>query len=196
MKAVFDTSSLVALIKYYLPFDYNATLLGQIEEHLVTGEMIIIDEVLNECKGTAQGIVISKLSFLGEPTFLKKHKIVKQTDSLLPPSQKKFSNMLNNQFVNTTMRKSISDAEFEVTKNEFLQTADARMIIYLLNEKNKDQFSKFTLITEETKSNNDNKYFNKLPILCAHLDIQCMNLPTYITEKGTLKIDINPINLN
>jgi hypothetical protein len=95
MKAVFDTSSLVALIKYYLPFDYNATLLGQIEEHLVTGEMIIIDEVLNECKGTAQGIVISKLSFLGEPTFLKKHKIVKQTDSLLPPSQKKISNMLN-----------------------------------------------------------------------------------------------------
>ena len=134
MKAVFDTSSLLSLVKYYLPFDDNLTLLGQIEEHLVSGDMIIIDEVLNECKSMAQGIVISKLSFLGEPTFLKKHKIVKHTESLVPPSQKKFSNMLNNQFVNATMRKGISDAEFEVIKNEFLQKADARMItIYSMN---------------------------------------------------------------
>lgn len=191
MKAVFDTSSLLSLVKYYLPFDNNSTLLGQIEQHLVSGDMIIIDEVLNECKGMAQGLVISKLPFLGESTFLKQHKIIKHTESLVPPSQRRFSNMLNNQFVNATLRKDITDGEFEVIKNEFLRKADARMIIFLLNEINKNPSNNYALITEETKSNNDNKYFIKLPSICEHLNIRCMNLPTYIAQKGTLKIDIS-----
>ena len=38
------------------------------------------------------------------------------------------------------------------------------------------------VVTEETNSNNDNKIFKKIPIICDLLNIKCFGLPLLITE--------------
>jgi len=86
MKVVIDTSSLLSLVRYYLPFDRNNVLYNYFESKVITGELIILDKVYEECVYTSKGIVIETLIYLNN----KKH-IVK-TDELLP--NKRFFNQL------------------------------------------------------------------------------------------------------
>lgn len=50
MKVVIDTNSLLSLVRYYLPFDKNSVLFSFIKEKFSTGEIIIIDKILEECE--------------------------------------------------------------------------------------------------------------------------------------------------
>jgi hypothetical protein len=76
-------------------------------------------------------------------------------------------------------QKQITDAEFEVEKERFLEDADMKLIITSLNfiQKGEDVL----LITEETSSSNDNKLFNKIPLICYELKITTKTLPELIS---------------
>ena len=50
MIVVIDTSSLLALVRYYGRFDRDKKMFSFFKSKIEEGEIIIIDEVLNECK--------------------------------------------------------------------------------------------------------------------------------------------------
>ena len=85
---VIDTSSLLSLVRYYLPFDKENILFEFVKSKIESGEFIILDKVFEECKYIAKGVIVKKLNFLSEKKTLFK------TDKLLPT--KKFSNQVNN----------------------------------------------------------------------------------------------------
>lgn len=156
MKVIIDTSSLLSLARYYLPFDPNTRLFDYIKSEFENGNLVIIDEVLRECEYASKGLVIKTLDYLTKKDFKATHKLPVKTKDLLPPSPKKFYNLLNDNFRAPPSRR-LNEAEFEERKKEFLKTADARMIIYALNEKKNYQDLDVIIVTEETEGGNDNK---------------------------------------
>lgn len=182
MKAIVDTSSFLALIKYYLPFDKNNFLKNIIQEKFEKSEIIVIDKVFQEAKYISGGIILEKLNFITE-----KSKFIVKTDEILPSV--KFFNLLENQFCNKSIvkLKGLTDIEFDLIKNEYVKGADCRMILYALNIKDDDVL----IVTEETKTTNDDKFFKKIPENCSHIEIECCNLPKLL--KDFLKIDLSEI---
>ncbi len=75
------------------------------------------------------------LSARWDKTFLKSAKVPYKTESLLAPSPAKFLRQVENQFVNTLVRrqKKLTETEFENQKNSFLNDADMKQIILCLN---------------------------------------------------------------
>jgi len=189
MKVVIDTNSLLSLVRYYFPFDKKGVLFQFIKSKIESGDVIIIDKVLEECSYISKGLVLEKLPYLTEKTFLKSAKVPYKTDSLLAPSPAKFLRQLDNQFVNSIVKrqKKLTETEFENQKNAFLNDADIKQIILCLNLiKNGVQV---VLVTEETESSNDNKLFKKIPAICEVLEIETMTLPELIAKYDG--IDIN-----
>ena len=170
MKAVVDTSSFVALARYYLPFDSSGKLSQLIESRHRSGEIVVLDAINEECRYHAQGLAIKAMPYLAE-----KNRII-STDKLIPT--RKFLNMLENQFCEQTVRtgKGINDAQFEVEKTAYLESGDGRLLLYsaLLRE------DELVVVTEETASANDNKLFKKIPACCKELGIDVVGLPTFI----------------
>jgi len=189
MKVVIDTNSLLSLVRYYLPFDKRGVLFQFIKSKIEHGDIIIIDKVLEECTYNSKGLVLQKLPYLTDKTFLKTAKVPFKTDSLLAPSPAKFIRQLENQFVNSIVRrqKKLTDTEFENQKNSFLNDADIKQIILCLNIiKDGEQV---VLVTEETESSNDNKLFKKIPAICKALEIETMTLPELIASYDDIDID-------
>jgi hypothetical protein len=189
MKVVIDTNSLLSLVRYYLPFDKKDVLFKFLKNKIEIGEIIIIDKVFEECTYNSKGIVIEKLSYLKDKEFLKKAKSPYKTDSLLAPSPAKFLRQLDNQFVNTVVRKlrKLTDTEFETQKNSFLNDADMKQIILCLNlQKNGEDV---VLVTEETENSNDNKLFKKIPAICKEVNIKTLTLPELFEKCYGIDID-------
>ena len=180
MKIVIDTNSLLSLVRYYLPFDNENHLIDFFQSKIASGNIVIIDKVYQQCQYQAKGLILEKLDFLTEKDFLKESKQPFKTSDLLIPNPKKFFHLLDNNFVNSIVKKQqkITDAEFEVEKELFLEDADMKLVITSLNfiQKGEDVL----LITEETSSSNDNKLFNKIPLICSELKIVTKTLPELI----------------
>lgn len=175
MKIIIDTSSWVALVRYYLPFD-NANIISTlIEEKVNTGEIIILSEVYLECKYQSKGIVTQDLSFILKKSYHTK------TNDLIPT--KSFYNSLENQFCNQAQKRMLNDVQFENRKQKFLSSADAKIILQAINYTKIDK-EDVLIVTEETSSNNDLKVFKKIPILSEYLGIKCITLPELITFYG------------
>lgn len=189
MKVVIDTNSLLSLVRYYLPFDKKGVLFNFFKTKIEKGEIIIIDKVFQECTYNSKGIVLTTLDYLNNKTFLKSSKVPYKTDSLLAPSPAKFLRQVENQFVNTVVRrqKKLSDTEFENQKNSFLNDADMKQIILCLNLIKDGE--RVVLVTEETESSNDNKLFKKIPTICKELEIETMTLPELIAKYDGIVID-------
>ncbi|MBL8004141.1 MAG: DUF4411 domain-containing protein [Candidatus Kapabacteria bacterium] len=187
MTAVFDTSSLLSLVRYYLPFDSNQILYSFVKEKIQNGEFVIIDAVLEECVKTAKGIVITSLDFLNNAQFLSESKTPQNTENVLHNSPQKFLRMVDSNFMNKQLMsaKNLTETEIENTKNKFLADADCRQIIFASNllHKTKSEFNfqgdrpSVIVVTEETNVNNDNKLFKKIPVICDYLNIPCTTLP-------------------
>ena len=190
MKAIIDTSSLLSLVRYYLPFDRNDKLFNFIQNQIKNGKLIIIDEVFNECKYISKGIILEKLEYLTNKNFRKQYKIPIKTKDIFPPSPRKFYNLLENNF-RTTLSRKLNDAEFEQRKKEFLISADARMIIFALNEMHNNKNMEIVIVTEETDSPNDNKAFKKIPVICNILKLEVMTLPSLLERYNGIKIEFN-----
>jgi len=187
MKVVIDTSSLLSLVRYYLPFDAESKLYNLVRQEIKNHNIIIIDEVLNECKYVSGKLVTRKLDFLVDKEFTKTFKIPTKTKDIIPPSPTKFYNLVDNTFI-TSNAKRLNSAQFEQQKKEFLESADARMIIYLLNEISKNSFERLVLITEETEGSNDQKAFKKIPAICKILNIEVKALPDLLDLYSDINI--------
>jgi len=174
MRAVIDTTSLVSFVRYYLPFDKADKLKKLLEKKFISGELIVLDKVFEESGRVAKGIVTKELDFLDD-----KKKLVK-TDLILPPQ--KFFNTLEHQLCYGSQKNKLSSIEFEIKKNEFLVTADAKLILFCEKDKHSLELDKPILVTEETRSENDNKLFKKLPEICTILNIDYCNLPTLLKD--------------
>lgn len=178
MKVIIDTSSLISLVRYYLPFDKNNILFDFIKNKIELGEILILDAVLNECRYTSKGIVIDKLPYINQKKYQTK------TDNILPT--KRFFNLLENNFINTSTRDKLSDVEFENRKNKFLTSADAKLILYSMYSNSKE---KIVIVTEETASNNDNKSFKKIPAICKILNLEILTLPQLLEKYDNFDIE-------
>ena len=179
MRVVIDTSSLLALVRYYLPFDKDDSLKNFINHRIETGGIIIIDKVFEESRFVSKGIILKDLN-------PPKNKAVK-TNEILPTE--KFFNQVENQFCYGIQKNRLNSAQFEIEKNKFLDSADAKQILYCIKDKNSLDLDKSILVTEETKSENDNKTFKKLPEICSMLEIEYCNLPTLL--KDHFKINLS-----
>ena len=184
MKVVIDTSSLLSLVRYYLPFDKNSVLFNYIKDKIKGGEIIIIDKVHEQCSYISKGQILKDIPYLGDRAFLKSIKLPHKTDSLIAPSPSKFLRQVENQFVNTIIRKqrNLSDVEFENQKNQFLEDADMKQIILCLNLIKDHKDLRVVLVTEETGTGNDNKLFKKIPAICQDLNIETMSLPELLKQ--------------
>lgn len=150
MIAVIDTSSLISLVRYYLPFDKKNVLYNLFKNKIESKQIIVLDKVFEECRFISQGIVVKELDYLT----IKKNQT--KTTTLLPT--KKYYNQLDNQFINGSAKNLLTPTEFENRKNAFLNSADSNLLLYCLADK-----SEFTLVTEETAVSNDNKSFKSYP---------------------------------
>ncbi len=177
MKVVIDTSSLLSLVRYYLPFDRNNILYDFIKSKIETKDILVLDKVYDECYYTAKGIVVNTLTYLNE----KKNQI--KTTDLLP--NQKFFNQLENQFINGSIKNKLSDVEFEERKNNFIDSADAKLLLYSLNNKDEEVI----IVSEETEAVNDNKAFKKLPSICKILELEIMTLPEFLEKSNGINFE-------
>lgn len=179
MKVVIDTNSLISLVRYYLPFDKNSVLANFIKDRFQTGEVLIIDKVLDECSFYSKGLVLKSLPYLTDKSFLKSSNLPIKTDSLIAPSPAKLLRQIDNQFVNTLVKKqrNLTEVEYENQKTAFLNEADMRIIILCLNLIKENNDSEIILVTEESETSNDNKLFKKIPFIARELGINTRTLP-------------------
>lgn len=180
MKILIDTSSLLSLVRYYLPFDQEKILYSVFQKKIENGEILVLDKVYAECVYTSNGLVIKSLPFLTD----KKVKI--NTTSLLPTQ--KFFNQLENQFINGSVKNTLSEVEFENRKNQYLESADCKILLYGIMLENDGEDA--LIVSEETASSNDNKSFKKLPSICKILDLKIITLPELLTMIKDINIEI------
>lgn len=180
MKVVIDTSSLMALVRYYMPFDKDDSLKNFFKSKIENKEIIIIDKVAQESKRNAQGLIISSLEFIED----KKNQL--KTETILP--QPNFIRDLENRLCYASKKNMLSEEEFENRKEAFLEDADAKLILFCLSNNRGLELDKVILVTEETKTENDGKPFKKLPEMCDLLNISHCSLPTLLEKEYNLKL--------
>ncbi len=180
MKFLIDTSSLSILVRYYLPFDKSNSLKNFMKHKIETKEVLLFDIVADESKYVSKKIILNTLEFI------KEKELQISTKDLLPFP--KFFNMLDNEFCNKVQKDKLSEIEFETEKKRYLNTADAKFILYCLKEKSLLSIEKTILITEETSSENDNKAFKKLPQICLMKDIPHCNIAEFFKDYYKIKM--------
>jgi hypothetical protein len=180
MKVVIDTSSLMALVRYYQPFDKDDSLKDFFRKKVESKEIIILDKVEIESKRNAKGIIIKSLDFLDE-------KNNQTTTELLLPNAS-FLRDLENRFCYVARKNTLNEPEFENRKKEFLESADAKLILFCLPSSDQLNLEEVVLVTEETRTDNDLKVFKKLPEICDLLGIEHCNLPTLLDNHYNLKL--------
>lgn len=190
MKVVIDTSSLMSLVRYYLPFDKKSILFETIKSKISNGEILVIDKIIEECEYLKSGIVLSTLSFLTDKSFNKAHKLPLNTEFILPPAPAKFYRQVDNQFVNRVLKNRLTETQYDSVKNDFLNSADMKLILTSLNLKKDNPTEEVFLVTEETEISNDNKVFQKIPAICSQLDIITINIQQLIDKFDGIEIEI------
>jgi len=182
MKVAIDTNSLLSFVRYYLPFDDKSILFDSFKTRIKKGEILIIDKILEECEYTSKGAVLESLSYLTDKAYLKKYKIPVNTEFILAPSPAKFLRQVDNQFINAVIRKMLTDSEYENRKNDFMNSADMKLILCCLNLKKENPLNEIYLVTEETEGSNDNKTFKKIPAICKLLELETITLPQLLKK--------------
>ena len=183
MRVVIDSSSLLTLIRYYLPFDREKRLYTFIQQKIEAKEIIVIEEVYLECKGIAQGAVVQALPYLAE-----KNNRLKTDELLAAPS---FINRVENDFIINVLKRELSETQLENRKLDYMAGADFKLILLALREKK--GMDPITIVTEETSASNDKKLFKKIPAICKlqGIDIDCCDLPTYLKNVDGIDFAVN-----
>jgi len=182
MKVVIDTNSLMSLVRYYLPFDKNLVLFNFIKEKIAEREIVIIDKILEECEFLSKGLVLKSLVYLTEKPFLKAYKLPISTEYILPPAPARFYRQVDNQFINGVVKNKLTPVQYENRKNDFLNSADMKLILFCLNLIKDYPSEEIFLVTEETEDSNDSKVFKKIPSICKILEIKTLTLPQLLEK--------------
>lgn len=175
MTTIIDTSSLLTFVRYYLPFDKKGVLRGFIVEQVRQGMIVVLDVVWEECQYVAQGIVAQEMNELKE--------FIEDTTSLFSPSQRKMSNLLDENFSQRIIKNKLTDEEYKQQKQEFMKSADYKIIVKSLQTRNMFEDERCVL-TEETSASNDNKVFKKLPIILKSQNIPVINISQFLKNNG------------
>lgn len=190
MKVVIDTSSLLSLVRYYLPFDKKTILFHAIKSKIANGEILVIDKIIDECAYTSKGIVLTALAFLTDKTFNKTNKLPLNTEFILPPAPAKFYRQVDNQFVNGVQKHRLTETQYDSVKNDFMNSADMKLILTSLTLKRDNPTEEIFLVTEESEVSNDNKVFKKIPAICSQLDIETINVQQLIDKFDAISFEI------
>ena len=137
------------------------------------GELIIIDKVALECMRIAKGVVVEQFPFVT----IKRLQV--KSDTLIPSN--KFYNMLESNFCRPIYRKKLEPEEYESRKASFLASADCGILLYAdqISRENRDDV---IVVTEETRNENDDKLYRKIPVICDFLDIKVTTIPGLLKE--------------
>jgi len=182
MTVAIDTNSLIYLIRYYLKFDSNGKLFQLFKNKIESGQIVIINEVLEECKYTSKKIVVQTFDFLVDKDWKKANKVIAKTDIIIPPSPTKFHNIVDNQMINARAKREFSDDEYEIAKEQYLKSADARLILYGIDFKSKNKQEEFYVVTEESDVQNDNKAFKKIPTFGYFVGVDVISIADLIEK--------------
>lgn len=175
-KYLFDTCSLIALVRYYIPFDSQGKLGDFIHKGFETKEFIMLEQVKNECKQVSKGLVFQTLPQLKDIKSIKFNEVI--TD--------KIHRLIDNNFIVSKSQKDrLESVEYESHKNRFINSADFNLIYCAMK-------NHYTIITEETTTINDNKLFKKIPLLCQEQRIKCITLPDLFKERVDISFSIKP----
>lgn len=170
MIGIIDTSSLVAIARYYLPIKDEVKLLRFIESKFRSGELVLLSSIHFEASRTQKGIALDLMKFLND------HELKFNDSDLMPPAPRKFSNQLDNNFCIPLQKKKLSLEAYSLQKEQYMATGDVKMVLYALNNVDKEP----VIITEETKPSNDGKLFKKLPAICEILGIKHMTVAEWL----------------
>lgn len=188
MNAIIDTSSLRALVRYYLPFEKDNSLKNLIREKIENNELTILDSVVAEVKYQAQGIVLQALDFLSPKT--PNHVQITSTQDLVP--YPKFINRLDNEFCNKDVvsARELTPEEYASEKNRFLNSVDAKIILYADRQTYAPLFNipGTVVVSEESSLNNDGKVFKKIPVICGMMGIEHCSLTMLLREHFNVKL--------
>lgn len=174
MIGIIDTSSLVAIARYYLPIKDEVRLLRFVEAKLRSGELVFLSTIHLEASRTQKGIAIKLMKFLDNSE-------LRYNDAdLMPPAAQRFSNLLDNNFCVTLQKKKLTSEAYSIQKAQYMKTGDAKLLLYALNHSGEDP----VIITEETMLSNDGKIFKKLPAICEILGIKHMTVAEWLVANG------------
>jgi len=179
MKAVIDTSSLVSLVRYFLPFDKEGKLKVFLEENIRSGKIIVLEQVAEECKRQGKGQVIEAFPFIAKSKY-------KTSIAGIKPNKAIF-NLIDNNFINATVRKRFPEAEYQLERNKFIASADFAMMLYAYSIKEKENV---VIVTEETGFSNDGKPFKKIPDICSIIGVKTLNFSGFLLENGIINMTI------
>ena len=188
MTVAIDTNSLIYLIRYYLKFDSNDKLYDLFKNKIENGQIVIINEVLEECKYTSKKIVVETFDFLLDKDWKKENKVIVKTDAIIPPSPTKFHNIVDNQMINARAKREFTEDEYEVAKEQFLKSADARLILYGIDFKSKNKQEEFYVITEESDVQNDNKAFKKIPTFGSFVGVDVISIADLLDKYPEINV--------
>lgn len=174
MIGIIDTSSLIAIARYYLPIKDEVKLLHFIESKFRSGELILLSSIHLEASRTQKGIALELMKFLNDND-------LRLNDSdFVPPAPQKFSNQLDNNFCIPLQKKKLDPEAYAQQKAAYMSTGDAKLLLYALNNMEKEP----VVITEETMLSNDRKLFKKLPAICEILSIKHMTVAEWLVTNG------------
>ncbi|RDU59661.1 DUF4411 family protein [Helicobacter marmotae] len=175
-KYLFDTNSLVYLVRYYLPFDASGQLRNFLLEGFERKDFILLTAVKDECKYVAQGLVFKE--------FLKDSPIrATPFDEVI--TKKLHREIDNNFIVSFAKRGQLDEQEYSSQKQDFIKSADFKLIHYVILK------GQCVIITEESLTSNDNKIFKKIPKIAQEKGIKCLNLAGFIQEKLEMSLKIS-----
>ncbi|NVK04924.1 MAG: DUF4411 family protein [Flavobacteriia bacterium] len=174
MKYIFDTNTLVNLYRYVYQICENKDDLIEFFENMVADEeVLVLEKVLEECsyhqrtlKGelfpifdTDAHFIVNKSGIIATGEFiseLDKHLLTRE---------------------GALLKKSEITA-FEARRTNFLRSADAQMVIYALDLIAMGE--SVTIVSEESRRQNDGKEFKKLPIICDHFKVSVCSLADFL----------------
>lgn len=155
-----DTCSLIALVRYYLPFDTSDILKSFIYNGFKSKEFLMLKQVKDECRQVSGGLVFDKLLELKNIKPINFDKVI--TD--------KIHRLIDNNFiVSQSQVNRLESGEYESQKHTFINGSDFNLIYCAME-------NHYTVITEETITSNDNKLFKKIPAICAMQGIKCESI--------------------
>lgn len=179
MTYIIDTCSLLAFVRYYLPFDKDKKLFDTVKKSVGSKEIVVIDKVLEECRYVGGGIVVNNMPFICESN-------VVDTENIVALHSRCNFNLIENQFCRKTAIRNLKEEsrlKYEAEKNRFVNSADLNIVL-LAKKMNEGLLSGDTVVvTEETLSYNDKKYFKKIPEMCNILRIRSLFLPEFLRER-------------
>ena len=176
MEYYFDTSSLVALARYYHPFDKNGRLFEFVRSKFQSKEIIVLDAILNEAKSISRGIALKAYPFIEEQKDL-----IVDTKELMPYSTKKFGNMVDKNFAVAALVNN-GKVNYSIMKQDFLNSGDGKLILTMYNRLHDDKEARICIVTEESKTANDKKIFKKIPAICDFIGARCITLADYLAD--------------